>query len=176
MASKGFIEILRLADLAKARQSGRYDTQKRQWVGVVFEVSGQRLIAPMGEVSEVLNMPDLTTVPLTQPWLLGVANVRGRLLPLTDLTSFLSLARAPVRPSQRKVLVIDQPGLFSGLVIDAVLGIQQFTSHQYRAESLPSDSPLAAYNHGKFVKDDEEWFVFMPSLLAQDQRYREAAI
>jgi twitching motility protein PilI len=81
-----------------------------------------------------------------------------------------------VRPSQRKVLVIDQPGFFSGLVIDAVLGIQQFTSAQYRAESLPSDSPLAAYSHGKFVKDEQEWFVFMPSLLVQDQRYVEAAI
>lgn len=176
MASKGFIEILRLADLAKARQSGRYNAQKTQWVGVVFEVSGQRLVAPMGEVSEVLSMPDLTTIPLTKPWLLGVANVRGRLLPLTDLTSFLSLPRASVRPSQRKVLVIDQPGFFSGLVIDAVLGIQQFTSAQYRAESLPSDSPLAAYSHGKFVKDEQEWFVFMPSLLVQDQRYVEAAI
>lgn len=176
MASKGFIELLRLADLAEARKSGRYGGKQAQWLGVVFEVAGQRLVAPMGEVSEVLSMPDLTTVPLTQPWLLGVANVRGRLLPLTDLAKFLGLPSKQIRLSQRKVLVVDQADFFSGLLIDAVLGIQQFTKAQYQAESLPSDSPFAPYNHGKFVKDGQDWFVFMPSLLAQDQRYIDAAI
>lgn len=176
MASKGFIELLRLADLAEARKSGRYGGKQAQWLGVVFEVAGQRLVAPMGEVSEVLSMPDLTTVPLTQPWLLGVANVRGRLLPLTDLAKFLGLPSKQIRLSQRKVLVVDQADFFSGLLIDAVLGIQQFTKAQYQAESLSSDSPFAPYNHGKFVKDGQDWFVFMPSLLAQDQRYIDAAI
>lgn len=176
MASKGFIELLRLADLAEARKSGRYGGKQAQWLGVVFEVAGQRLVAPMGEVSEVLSMPDLTTVPLTQPWLLGVANVRGRLLPLTDLAKFLGLPSKQIRLSQRKVLVVDQADFFSGLLIDTVLGIQQFTKAQYQAESLPSDSPFAPYNHGKFVKDGQDWFVFMPSLLAQDQRYIDAAI
>ncbi|MDO5768903.1 MAG: chemotaxis protein CheW [Psychrobacter sp.] len=176
MASRGFIELLRLADLAEARQSGRYGGKQAQWLGVVFEVAGQRLVAPMGEVSEVLSMPDLTTVPLTKPWLLGVANVRGRLLPLTDLAKFLALPSRQVRQSLRKVLVIDQPDFYSGLLVDAVLGIQQFTNSQYEATALPSDSPFVRYNHGKFVKDGEDWFVFMPSLLAQDQRYIDAAI
>lgn len=130
----------------------------------------------MGEVSEVLGMPDLTTVPLSQPWMLGVANVRGRLLPLTDLAKFLSLPSKQIRLSQRKVLVIDQADIFSGLLVDNVLGIQQFTNVQYQPKSMPSDSPFAAYNHGKFVKDEQDWFVFMPSLLAQDQRYIDAAI
>ena len=91
MASRGFIELLRLADLAKARKSGRQSGQQSEWRGVVFEVGGQQLIAPMGEVSEVLSMPEFTSVPMAQPWLLGIANVRGRLLPLTDLAKFLQL-------------------------------------------------------------------------------------
>lgn len=176
MASKGFIELLRLADMAASRQRGYSGMQQAQWLGVVFEVAGQRLVAPIGEVSEVLSLPDLTKVPITQPWLLGIANVRGRLLALTDLAKFLTLPSSQLRQRLRKVLVIDQAEIFSGLVVDSVLGIQQFTSAQYLAESLPSDSAFAPYIHGKFVKDGEDWFVFMPSLLAQDQRYIDAAL
>ncbi len=176
MASRGFIELLRLADLAKARETGRGNYEATQWTGIVFELAGQRLVAPMGEVSEVLTMPEYTTVPLVEPWLMGLANVRGRLLPLTDLAKYLKVESQQPRLSQKKVLVIDQDKLFSGLVVDQVLGIQQFNSMQYRDESLPTDSPFVRYTHGKFVKGQTEWSVFMPSLLANDKRYADAAV
>ena len=176
MASRGFIELLRLADLAKARLSGRQGGQDYDWRGMVFEIGGQRLVAPMGEVSEVLSMPEYTSIPLAQPWLLGIANVRGRLLPLTDLSKLLSVPSQLPQMSQRKVIVIDHSTVFSGLIVDQVLGIEQFTRAQYRAERIDVNSPFALYNHGKFLKDQQDWFIFMPSLLAQDPRYIDAAI
>lgn len=176
MASRGFIELLRLADMAKARQSNRHGGQEIGWRGVVFELDGQRLIAPLGEVSEVLSMPEYTLMPLVQPWLLGIANVRGRLLPLTDLAKFLQVSSQTRQLSQRKVMVIDHQSLFLGLIVDQVLGIEQFSSTQYHAESINTNSPFAPYNHGKFVKDDQDWFVFLPSLLVEDPRYIDAAI
>ncbi len=175
MASTGFIELLRLADLAKARSSGRQGGQSYDWRGIVFEIGGQRLVAPMGEVSEILVIPEYTSMPLVQPWLLGIANVRGRLLPLTDLAQFLNTPSRQ-KKNQRKVMVIDHDTIFSGLLVDQVLGIEQFTRGQYRAEAIDSDSPFAPYNHGKFVKDKQDWFIFMPSLLVEDPRYIDAAI
>ena len=176
MASRGFIELLRLADLANSRSSGRQGRKDYDWRGVGFESSGQRLVAPLGEVAEILTMPEYTSMPLVQPWLLGIANVRGRLLPLTDLAKFLQTPSSSAQDSSRKVLVIDHHTIFSGLIVDKVLGIEQFTQDQYRPEALPSDSAFAPYNHGKFHKDEKDWFVFMPSLLAQDKRYIDAAI
>ncbi|WP_367105544.1 chemotaxis protein CheW [uncultured Psychrobacter sp.] len=175
MASRGFIELLRLADLARARGSGRQGGQIYDWQGVVFEIGGQRLVAPLGEVSEVLVMPEYTSMPLVQPWMLGIANVRGRLLPLTDLAQFLQVPSYQQK-SLRKVIVIDHSAVFSGLLVDRVLGIEQFTRSQYRAEAMDSNSPFAPYNHGKFFKDKQDWFIFMPSLLAKDLRYIDAAI
>ena len=176
MASQGFIELLRLADMAKARLSGRQGGQDFDWRGMVFEIGGQRLVAPMGEVSEVLTMPEYTSIPLSKPWLLGIANVRGRLLPLTDLAKLLEVSSQLPQMSQRKVIVIDHSTIFSGLIVDKVVGIEQFTREQYRAQTINSDSPFAPYNHGKFFKDQQDWFVFMPSLLALDPRYIDAAI
>ncbi|WP_435979162.1 chemotaxis protein CheW [Psychrobacter sp. DM4] len=176
MASRGFIELLRLADLARARKSGRRGGQGSDWQGVVFEIGGQRLVAPMGEVSEILMMPEYATMPLVKPWMLGIANIRGRLLPLTDLSKFLHLPNRLLQMSQRKVIVIDHNAVFSGLLVDQVLGIEQFSQDQYRAESIDGQSPFAPYNHGKFYKDEQDWFIFMPSLLVQDKRYSDAAI
>lgn len=175
MASRGFIELLRLADLAKARQTGRNNPDQEDWLGVVFESAGQKLIAPLGEVSEVLALPELTSLPLTKPWLLGVANVRGRLLPLTDLAQFLGL-QSKERLKNRKVMVIDQGEIFSGLLVDQVLGISRFVQSHYVAEEMPKNSPFARYNHGKFSKDGDELFVFMPSLLIKDSRFLNAAV
>ncbi len=176
MASRGFIELLRLADLAKSRQMGRGNLQQYQWRGIVFELAGYRMVVPMGEVSEVLSMPEYTSMPLVKPWLLGLANVRGRLLPLTDLSILLNIRSHQPRLSQKKVLVVDKEKLFSGLLVDNVLGIQQFTDMNYRDESLPKNSPLLPYTHGKFVKEGDEWVVFMPSLLAHNKDYADASI
>ena len=176
MASRGFIELLRLADLARARKSGRRGGQEYDWHGVVFEVGGQRLVAPMGQVSEVLAMPEYTSLPLVKPWMLGMANIRGRLLPITDLSQFLQVPSRLTQMSQRKVIVIDHDNLFSGLVVDQVIGIEQFTRDQYRAEAIEPSAPFAPYNHGKFLKNEQDWYVFMPSLLAQDSQYANAAI
>ena len=176
MASKGFIELLRIADLARARKSGRRGGKEFDWQGVVFEIGGQRLVAPMGQVSEILTMPEYTSLPLVKPWMLGIANIRGRLLPLTDLSRFLQVPSQLSQMAQRKVIVIDHDNMFSGLLVDKVLGIEQFTQDQYRPEELESSSPFAPYNHGKFFKDEQDWYVFMPSLLAQDLQYTDAAI
>lgn len=176
MASRGFIELLRLADLARARKSGRRGGQEFDWQGVVFELGGQRMVAPMGQVSEVLTMPDYTSLPLVKPWMLGIANIRGRLLPLTDLSQFLQVPSCLAQMSQRKVIVIEHDTVFSGLLVDRVLGIEQFTREQYRAEAIDANSPFAPYNHGKFFKNDQDWYTFMPSLLVQDMQYRDAAI
>lgn len=176
MASKGFIELLRIADLARARKSGRRGGKEFDWQGVVFEIGGQRLVAPMGQVSEILTMPEYTSLPLVKPWMLGIANIRGRLLPLTDLSRFLQVPSQLSQMAQRKVIVIDHDNVFSGLLVDKVLGIEQFTQDQYCPEALESSSPFAPYNHGKFFKDEQDWYVFMPSLLAQDLQYTDAAI
>ena len=176
MASRGFIELLRIADLARARKSGSRGGQAFDWQGAVFEIGGQRLVTPRGQVPEVLSMPESTSLPLVKPWMLGIANIRGRLLPLTDLSHFLQVPSRLSQLSQRKVMVIDHDNSFSGLLVDQVLGIEQFTQDQYRPEAIDSNSPFAPYHHGNFLKEEQEWYVFMRSLLAQDLQYSDAAI
>ena len=63
--------------------------------------------------------------------------------------------------ANQKILVIDQPKLFSGLQVDEILGIQTFSQRQYQPIEMPNDSPLAQYTHGQFEQNEQIWYVFM---------------
>lgn len=177
MALKGFIELLRLDSLAKARQAKTMDRSDPDWQGVAFDIAGERFVAPIGEIAEVITMPAaLTPVPLTKPWLIGIANVRGQLLPLADLAKFLNLNSRIPQQSRRKVLVIHHQTMWFGLLVDNVWNIKKFSAADYLPKTLPNDSPFLPYNHGQFVQNEQHWPIFMPSLLTQDPRFLEASL
>lgn len=73
-------------------------------------------------------------------------------------------------------MVIDKGDIFVGLLVDQVFGISRFVSSHYIPEQISKESPFYPYNHGKFIKDDESYFVFMPSLLIKDANHKNAAI
>lgn len=69
----------------------------QSWSGIGFRMGGRFFVAPMGEVGEVLHEPRYTQLPGVKTWVKGVANVRGRLLPIMDLCGFLGTELSPLR-------------------------------------------------------------------------------
>src|ERR1700759_2848721 len=59
------------------------------WRGIGFRVGVRYFVSVIAEVNEILTPPLLTQVPGTRRWLLGVANVRGNLVPAIDLRDFI---------------------------------------------------------------------------------------
>ena len=74
-------------------------------------------------------------MPGAQPWLLGVANVRGNLLPIVDLKQFLEGERTVLHESQR-VLLVRQPGGDVAVLIDELYGQRSFNEQQ-QVEPMP---------------------------------------
>ena len=65
-----------------------------EWVGIGFRIGDERFVASREQVREVLMLPDsMTRVPGARRWLLGIANLRGHLLPLVDLKLLLGSGR-----------------------------------------------------------------------------------
>ncbi len=174
MSARGFIELLRLTERARQREIySALKIQGERWSGVGFSLAGQQYLCPLGEVAEVLNLPPYTPVPGTQSWLLGMSNVRGRLLPLTDLAAYAGFARTSRHP---RVLVIDQPELFSGLLVDEVQGIQHFAAQQYFPDVEQVPQGLADVVEGRFQDaNGGQWIVLLPSRLIASSRYMNAA-
>lgn len=88
---------------------------------VTFMVEGEIFAAPMGPVQEIIRVPDLARVPLAPHSLLGLANLRGRVLPIVDLRRIFSLADADHTDSTRALVI--NFGSPLGFVVDRVSSV-----------------------------------------------------
>ena len=144
------------------------------WDALVFSVSGVRVTAAMNEVSEMLPYRDaITRVPGAKPWMLGLANVRGSLLPVIDLQGFLG-AKAIVPSKAARILVIRLRGLVAGLLVHSVQGMRHFNLAD-RVPNARMKGALGAYVYEAFGVDGEVWPVFSMKALAADPEFRSAA-
>src|SRR5918993_5374310 len=99
------------------------------WRGVGFRLGQRRLVSSFDEVMEILPLPAVTPVPGAQSWMLGVANVRGTLLPVVDLKQFLEGERTVIHEGQR-VLIVRQSGGDVAVTIDELYGQRSFVEAQ----------------------------------------------
>ena len=144
------------------------------WSGIGFRMGGRLFVAPMGEVTEVLHEPRYTLLPGVKSWVKGVANVRGRLLPIMDLCGFFGVELSPLR-KQRRVLVLEYEDIFVGLQVDEVLGMQHFALTDLDTHPPVSPGlPFAPYVQGRFAAA-HDWWVFSPFALAQAPEFRAVA-
>jgi purine-binding chemotaxis protein CheW len=82
---------------------------------------GERYAIEAGHVLEVLPVRDLTPVPCTPAFVLGVVNRHGRMLAVLDVRRVVGLPSAAVTPASR-IVVVEAAGLTFGIVADSVTG------------------------------------------------------
>jgi len=146
-----------------------------EWSGIAYRVGNSLLVSMLGEVVEILEFPELSTIPLTQPWVRGIANVRGNLLPVIDLNGYLN-GRVSDVTSRTRVLVIDHDGLYSGLVVDEVLGLKHFTDDEYCEDDAGVDSYLQQYIRNGYRRGNQIWAIFSLYALAEEPQFLQTAV
>jgi len=129
------------------------------WRGIGFSVGDRRLVASMADISEVMHIPKLARVPGAKDWLMGVANLRGALLPVVNLHGFLRGQPATLDRDSR-ILVIDKDEILSGLAVEDVFGVKHFLDDQRLPETAASENWLSPYVVGGFHVANETWEVF----------------
>ena len=84
---------------------------------VCFEVRGQELALPIGDVRETLPVHPITRVFLTPACLAGVFSLRGEIVAVIDLAVLLGLPRTEIGDDSRIVVVEHKQGT-AGIVVD----------------------------------------------------------
>jgi twitching motility protein PilI len=137
------------------------------WNGIGFRINDIEMVAPLTQVNEILHYPSLTMVPGTLPWVKGLANIRGTLLPIMDLQSYLG--QTPIQLSAHsRIMVIQQGELAAGLLVDEVTGLRNFDPEN-RVSRIRKMSPaIKAYVRGAFLEDGTTWHLFDMSALTDD--------
>lgn len=148
---------------------------EQEWVGIGFRIGDVQLVSSLGEIVEILTPPALSEIPRTKHWVWGIANVRGNILPVMDLQGYLHDQPSKVT-KQSRVLVINHNGVYSGLVVDAVLGLQHF-KNEFRCDDLPGeDVQIHDYMTNGFKVGSEHWGVFSIHKLVQTPQFLQAAV
>jgi len=160
----------RIAASGRGQESGHQE----EWVGVGFRVGKTRLVAARQEVREVLTWPGVAALPGAKPWLLGLANVRGQLLPVTDLAAFFGGEPATIGRSTR-VLMVNHPDIPAGLLVDEVRGFRRFVASE-KAEAMPDTLPgMTPFLAGAYGSEDEVWGVLGLHGLVESSVFLQAA-
>jgi twitching motility protein PilI len=144
------------------------------WRGVGYRVGRRLLASAFDEVVEILPLPQVTPVPGAQAWMLGVANIRGNLLPIVDLKQFLEGERTVLHEGQR-VLIVRQPDGDVAVIIDQLYGQRSFHDEQ----RVPGDG-IAEGRYVHFVDrayrlGEDTWGVFSLDKLSRTPEFRQAA-
>jgi twitching motility protein PilI len=151
------------------------DQVNDEWVGVGFRIGNSRLIASMSEVKEILDLPDYTLVPGVKPWIVGVANVRGNLLPILDMKSYL-LGEDIKNRHKGRVIVIDYKGFNTGLIVEEIYGMRHFREADISDDIPEVPEDISPYIERAFRQDEEHWPVFDFNEMAQDERFAHASL
>ncbi|NIQ98119.1 MAG: chemotaxis protein CheW [Desulfuromonadales bacterium] len=99
------------------------DEQKDLNQYLTFRLNSERFAIDVGQVREILDMTDMTRVPQTPDYMLGVINLRGNVVPVIDLRQRFGLPAAEqTRDSCIIVMEINIDGeqVVIGALADAV--------------------------------------------------------
>jgi purine-binding chemotaxis protein CheW len=89
---------------------------------LVFRLNGHEHALPLERVVEVFRMVAVTPLPQAPPWVCGVMDLRGRVIPVIDLRVKLGMpAREP--DLSTPIVVVETGGAAAGLVTDEVVEV-----------------------------------------------------
>lgn len=149
-----------VAELDRRLRAARFEAGEEQfWTGLAFRLGEDDYVVPRDEVRELLSPPHLTRVPGAADWLLGVANVRGELMPICDLRRLAGYP-APAPGRDARVVVFQHPQAPMGFLVDGIYGHRQFVPGDQK-HALVDDvaAPLGDWLLGAFVRDGVSWRV-----------------
>lgn len=151
-------EMERRSRQAHAGEGG--SAMPSEWVGVGFRIGEEQFVATREQVREVLMLPEsMTRVPGAKRWMLGIANLRGHLLPLVDVKLLLGSGRTTLRRTTR-VISVNHREVPAGLVVDEVLGFRRFVEAEY-VDSWPETIVRCdRFLTGAYRRNEDIWPVF----------------
>jgi purine-binding chemotaxis protein CheW len=103
---------------------------------LTFYLAGEEYAIGILCVKEILEYDTLTKVPQTPPWIRGVINLRGSVVPVVDLAAKFGLAASPV--TKRTCIVIVEANLegtqtVMGVLADAVSQVMDLAAEDIEA-------------------------------------------
>jgi chemotaxis-related protein WspB len=131
-----------------------------------IDAVGQAAV-PLRMVEEVLPMARMAELPEAPPWVCGLLNLAGSLIPVLDVSARLQAAGR--RPEAHELVVVCRiDARRVGLVVADAFDVLHVEASTLTATS--SDTPHAGYLLGAFEQDSHAVLVLSPQRLIKDSQ------
>ena len=170
-----FSELVALAERSQqlALELPAKENAQTHWNGLGFSLLGQQFVAPMSEVAELLRVPTTTRLPGVKHFVLGIANVRGKLMAILDLAAFFESENVKsLSRSQRRVLGVEDDEQFFGFIVDESLGMRHFPRDAF-SDEVAVQEMFKPFVRGGYEMSGAVWPVLSLASLAADSKLKD---
>jgi purine-binding chemotaxis protein CheW len=129
-------QILRTRAIALAQESPKKESGDETLEVLEFLLAHEHYGIELNYVREVYPLKNLTPLPGTPAFILGVTNVRRQVLSVIDIKRLVGLPDKGLADFN-KTIIIQTPGKELGILADAVLGLKSVLQHELQP-SLPT--------------------------------------
>ena len=117
------------------------EIQKEQYM--TFKCSDEIYGISIKYVNEIIGLSQITKVPETQDCLIGLINLRGKIIPVIDVR--IRFGKEPLEYNDRTcVIVIDVKSTVIGLIVDAIDEVAAFAENEITPPPSVSDLAMQA--------------------------------
>lgn len=168
MAKTSNLREFQEAILAKLKDAAnQVGVESSSRLGVT--VGAKKYLVRLNEVREVLPVPHILSVPLTKPWFLGTANVRGNLYNVSDLAQFLEMPPTHKSVNNRILLLSTETTAQAALLVDSLVGLRSLQDMQ--PDTLDADSEKHFAKQKLIDEEKNQWLELDIESLVQDKRF-----
>jgi len=164
--------ILHERALALAAEPARTQTLDESIEVLEFLLAHEHYAVESSHVREVYPLENLTPLPCTPAFVLGIVNLRGEIVSVIDLRKFFDLPQTGL-PDLNKVIVLESGNMVFGILADAILGVRRIPLAEIQP-SLPTltgirEKYLKGITPGRTVVLDAEKLLADEEIVVQEQ-------
>lgn len=165
--------------LASRLQAARTEGVRLSWLAL--EAGGKKYLFPLHQSGEIFSWEGALGVPYTQAWFLGVANLRGGLFSVVELSRFIAAsapvdtapALDPARPDSYLVALNAALEVNCALLVDRLEGLRSVDS--FASTALALDRDPVYFGNVYTDSSGERWQEINLQALSQDAHFLSIA-
>ncbi|NPU92635.1 MAG: chemotaxis protein CheW [Gammaproteobacteria bacterium] len=138
--------------MAKTAQSSRSDDPVIQWV--TFRLAGETYGINVMQVQEVLRFTDIAPVPGASHHVLGIINLRGKVVTVIDTRIRFGLPKGDINDNTR-IVIIEASSHVIGILVDSVAEVVYLRQSEIDSTPNIGNDDSSRFIQGVCHKDGE---------------------
>ncbi len=102
---------------------------------IEFGIEQERYAIKISDIHEIIKLQDITEIPNVQPYVKGVINLRGKVVPVISLR-YLFQVDGEAKTKQPRIIVVNHKDDVVGIMVDQVNKVTTFSDIQQPPERL----------------------------------------